>query len=216
MKFKPVIRLINFALAWLLAAAAIAAEPGIQSAGDGLAIQKLDHPLIQTIKQFQLAKAKRSKTAQRFIAAEARIWYDKKEGAGSPYQLASRWSRWDEFFKAQRTFKGWQVEGNAVSVTIVETNDYYRLTERSAWPVKLTWWLSDERKIIGVFVRPATGETPKSRIGEFQQWAGEHHPEELNYLMPEGNVNPEGDRPERIKALLIKWRAAVGLPPLTK
>jgi hypothetical protein len=31
----------------------------------------------------------------------------------------------------------------------------------------------------------------------------------LEYLMPKGEINPAGDRPERWKAILEQWRATL-------
>ena len=33
-------------------------------------------------------------------------------------------------------------------------------------------------------------------------------------VMPDGAIDPTGDRPQRMRALLVEWRAAVGLPAL--
>ncbi|HEX3110025.1 MAG TPA: hypothetical protein VHU41_13105, partial [Thermoanaerobaculia bacterium] len=51
-----------------------------------------------------------------------------------------------------------------------------------------------------------------SRMEEFRAWAAVHDPTELEYLMPKGKLDPTGDRPERWKALLVRWREAVRLP----
>ena len=46
---------------------------------------------------------------------------------------------------------------------------------------------------------------------DFEAWAREHDSDEAEYLMPDGAIDPTGDRPVRMRALLLRWRAAVGL-----
>jgi len=48
---------------------------------------------------------------------------------------------------------------------------------------------------------------------QFETWAREHEPAELDALMPEGRLDPSGDHPVRMRALLERWRADAGLPP---
>jgi hypothetical protein len=55
------------------------------------------------------------------------------------------------------------------------------------------------------------GETV-SRLDEFREWARREHPEELEYVMPKGRIDPTADRAERFKLLLLEWRKAIGLP----
>jgi len=83
--------------------------------------------------------------------------------------------------------------------------------ERPPHPLRLTWWLDDENKIAAYLVQPLSEEHAKSRLKEFEEWAKKNRPEELAYLMTGGETNPEGDRPERWKKILIDWRKAAGL-----
>ena len=172
------------------------------------------HPLFLKVKEFRAARKRAPKAAQAFLADDPRIWYEQKEGAGQPWRFETDpWTRWDEFFKSQSTEKDWQVAGNAVSVVAVEINDFYRLIERAPSPVRLTWFFNDAGKLTG-FLGQSMSQDQPDRLKEFSQWARQHHPAELDYLMPQGRISPEGDRAERWKTLLIKWRAAVGLPPI--
>ena len=47
---------------------------------------------------------------------------------------------------------------------------------------------------------------------EFRAWAAVHDPAELDYLMPKEKLDPTGDRAERWKTLLLRWREDAGLP----
>lgn len=176
------------------------------------AIEK--HPLVQKVKEFRATRKRDPKAAQAFLSDDPRVWYEKKEGAGQPWRLDSDpWAHWDKFFKSQSTDKDWQVEDRAVSVVAVEINDFYRLIERAPSPVRLTWFFNEAGKISGFLVQSMSKGQP-DRLDEFSQWARQPHPAELDYLMPQGRIKPEGDRAERWKALLIKWRAAARLPPV--
>jgi hypothetical protein len=172
------------------------------------------HPLVQKVKEFRATRKRDPKATQAFLSDDPRVWYEKKEGAGQPWHLDSDpWAHWDKFFKSQSTDKDWQVEDRAVSVAVVEINDFYRLIDRAPSPVRLTWFFNDAGKISGFLVQ-SMSKGQSDRLGEFSQWARQHHPTELDYLMPQGRIKPEGDRAERWKALLIKWRAAAGLLPV--
>ncbi len=59
---------------------------------------------------------------------------------------------------------------------------------------------------------PGAPEPAKGRFEEFEAWAKEHDPEELAYLFPGGKIDPTGDRPQRFRAILERWRQAIGEP----
>jgi len=71
----------------------------------------------------------------------------------------------------------------------------------------MTWWLDEQHHITAILFEPLG--KPASRFDEVTAWAKAHHPEELAYLMPKGDIDPTGDRPERWKVLLEEWRASV-------
>lgn len=174
-----------------------------------------NHPLVLKVKKFRELRKTDKQAANDLLASDARLWFEKKEGAGNPYKVeGGPWSHWDEFFKSQSTYKDWQAEGNSVSVVAIEINDFYRLIDRPASPVRLTWFFNDAEKISGFLVQAVKTEPAKDRLDDFKAWASQHNQSELDYLMPEGRINPEGDRPERWKAILIKWRQATGLPTI--
>jgi hypothetical protein len=159
-------------------------------------------------------KAGNREKALSYMAKDARIWFEKKEGSGEPWRLEGPWQEWDKFFKATRTYQDWAEDSESVSVTSTEVNDFYRLIEREPWPNRLTWYFDQEGKITGFFLKPLQEGRPRSRLEEFKEWARTHHPEELIYLIPEGEISPTGDRPQRWKKILSEWRRMVGLPPI--
>ncbi|MCI0596120.1 MAG: hypothetical protein L0Z48_06220, partial [candidate division Zixibacteria bacterium] len=179
-----------------------------------IAASSSSDPLALVQEFMKLRDANEKEKALAFLADTARIWFEEKTGPGRPYKLDSPWVHWDEFFNSKRIYRNWKAEGNTVSVEIDETNDYYRLLEWEPAPVLLTWWLDDENKIAGYMVKGLGEGPPKNRMKEFKEWATKNDPEELAYLMPEGKINPDGDRPERWKKILVEWRKAVGLKPV--
>jgi len=44
------------------------------------------------------------------------------------------------------------------------------------------------------------------RLGEFIDWAKENNLMELEDMMPNGSINPEGDRPQRWESVLLEWK----------
>jgi len=172
--------------------------------------------LVSRVQEYRDARMRGDLAAEaKFIAPDARVWFEDQHDAGKPLGVgkSGRFAHWDEVFRAQSTLSEWSVKGNAVSATVLESNDYYRLIERQPRPYRMTWWLDDDERITGVLIESQPG-TAKSRMGEFREWAIAHHPEELDYLMPGGELDPTGDRAERWKAILIEWRAFAGLPGL--
>ena len=69
-------------------------------------------------------------------------------------------------------------------------------------------------RVISGFMVQSMSKGQADRLDEFSKCARAHYPTELDYLMPKRRINPEGDRAERWQMLLIKWRAAAGLPPV--
>ncbi len=150
-----------------------------------------EHALIARTKAFRAARESGEvEAASSYLSEDPRQWFETREGPGRPWKLDGPWKRWDE----------------------TEINDFYRLIERPASPVRLTWFWNDQGLLEGFLVAAMPHERASDRLGEAQAWARQQRPDELAYLMPAGRLDPSGDRPERWKALLLEWRAAAGLP----
>jgi len=106
----------------------------------------------------------------------------------------------------------WRAWGREVSATAHETNDLYRLLDWEPSPYRITWRLDPSSRIREALITSIPAPPAKSRIAEFKAWAKEHRPDELAYLMPDGEFDPTADRAERFRAILLEWRAAAGLP----
>lgn len=147
-----------------------------------------------------------------FLAPGARIFYERREGEGDPLTAgrSGRYAHWDEFFRSRTTLTDWKEEGDAVSATVHESNDFYRLLDWTPRPYRMTWWLGADGRITAAMVESIPGET-KSRMKEFQEWARANRADELAYLMPNGRIDPTEDRAERFKKILLEWRKAAGL-----
>ncbi|MCI0329946.1 MAG: DUF5050 domain-containing protein [candidate division Zixibacteria bacterium] len=174
-----------------------------------------EYKQLMVVREFAQARAGGDNIrALSYLADTCRIWFEKKEGPGRPWKMDGPWAHWDEFFHSKQTYRDWKSEGNAVSAIIDETNDYYRLLDWEPAPVLLTWWLDGNDKIAGYLVKGLEEGPAKNRMEEFKEWAQKNHPEELAYLLPEGKINPDGDRPERWRKILVEWRKAAGLKPV--
>lgn len=160
------------------------------------------------------AAAARGEDLSPFLAPGARMWYDTKEGEGEPLKKGQgSYAHWDHYFGSTSTLTDWQVhDDGAVSAVVHETNAFYRLLDWEPAPYRMTWWLDAHGRICEALLTSIPGHDTKGRLAEFQDWAREHRPEELDYLMPKGRIDPKADRAERFAALLKEWRAAAGLP----
>ena len=156
--------------------------------------------------------------ARSYMSADPRRWWDEKEGEGSPWTLGTGgpWSAWDDHFNGvTERVTDWQVEDDAVHADFFETNDYFRLTERGGGYWRGTYFLGADGKIVGFMISGVRGrESTEGRGDEFREWAFANHPDEAEYLMPEGSLDPTGDRPPRMRRLLEAWRGAIGLPAI--
>lgn len=149
---------------------------------------------------------------QAFLAPGARMFYEERKGEGEPLTAgrSGRYAHWDEFFHSTATLTDWKEEGDTVSATVHEINDFYRLLDWTPKPYRMTWRFDANGRITDALVQSLPGES-KSRMKELQEWARANRPDELAYLMPNGRIDPTADRAERFKKLLLEWRAAAGL-----
>jgi len=149
--------------------------------------------------------------ARRMMAPDARRWWEERDGDGQPWRIGPEnpgpWAAWDEHFRSKREVVEWK-EGSGVATAVTrETNDYFRLLERGWVTNEITYFFDDRGRIDGLLIR-AVGERPPGRTDEFVAWAKAHDPGELAALMPEGEIDPSGDHPERFRRLLDRWREA--------
>lgn len=158
--------------------------------------------------------------ARSYLAPDARMWYEEKRGEGRPIVLGhGPYDRWDQHFESETSLGPWMSDSDSVWTTVTEQNDYYRLLEREdTTRYRLTFYFNDDGLISGYLVSAADANGLNSpridRYREFAEWAREHYPDEWEYLRPDGNFDPTGDRAERTRELLNKWREAVGLEPI--
>lgn len=168
------------------------------------------NPDVRRIQDYIALREAGDAQALTYLAAGARIWYESKSGAGEPFGAEGRWDHWDRYFHSHARLTDWRVEGNAISAVVHETNDYYALLDWKPVPYRMTWWLDERGRIREVLLQKLPGKET-SRLDEFRAWAAAAHPGELADLMPTGQIDPTGDRPERWRALLGEWRIAAGI-----
>lgn len=177
-----------------------------------------DVDLVSRAEAFQnFSKDGQVDSARALMAPDARQWWNELKGEGVPWELSADalgpWALWDQKLNSQKTVLERTVDGNAVSVMVRETNDYFLLLERGWVVTEVKYFFDDAGRIEGRLIR-ATGQRPSGRTGGFLSWAQEHEPTEIAELMPGGQVDPSGDHPERFRALLLRWREDTGLPPI--
>jgi len=170
---------------------------------------------IERVRAYRAAVDRGDETAiARDLAPNARIWYEKKEGPGDPLTTGGgSWKHWDSFFHSRSRLGGWRSEGTRVSAVVHETNDFYALLDWTPAPYSMTWWLDREGRVAEVLVESIPGAKATSRFDDFKRWAYEKHPDEMKDLLPNGKIDPTGDRAERWVPLLREWRREAGLPP---
>lgn len=155
-------------------------------------------------------------SARAMLAENPRRWFNEREGEGMEWRIepgTGPWAKWDDHFQGQSEEVEWRAEDHAAVLVYRETNDYFRLLERGWVTNENVYYIDADGKISGLLIR-GTGERPPGRTDEFLAWARDNEPDELRYLMPDGEVDPSGDRPERFRAILNRWRRSAGLPTI--
>lgn len=194
-----------------LAACACRAEPET--------VRGSDFPvdLLARAQQFRsLVRAQRYDEARAMMAEDPRRWFAPREGPGQPWRVgpsSGPWSAWDEHFRSEGEVVDWRRQERSVTAVVRETNDYFRLLERGSVTNEITYFFDDEDRVAGLLIA-GVGPRPAGRTEEFLAWARENEPRELDELMPGAEIDPSGDHPPRVRALLNRWRAAVGLEPI--
>lgn len=175
------------------------------------------HPLIARVNAFRSAvKSGDTEAAAGFLTADPRVWFDKKEGPGRPLTVeGGPWRHWDRFFNSTSTADGFEVRGDTVTYVITETNDYYKLIEREPSKVRITYYMTHDRKIAGRLVSGVPGvKRSPDRLKQFETWQALHHPDATAELAFGTNNPPTVECARRWKDLLVEWRAAEGLTPV--
>lgn len=162
---------------------------------------------IRTVKNFRAARERGdSAAAEAFVAPGARIWFETRDGAGEPFGSGGgSWDRWDHYFHSHTTLTDWTERDGTVTAVAHETNDFMKLLDWQPAAYTVTYSFDGSRRIVGVLIKSLPGRSV-NRLPEFKEWAARHHPDELAYLMPNGKLDPTGDRPERWRAILEDWR----------
>ena len=174
-----------------------------------------EHANVAKVEKFRaLLKAKDYEAAQGMMSDDPRRWFNQRSGAGRPWRVGpgkkGPWADWDEHFRGKTEGLRWEAGDRYARHIYRETNEYYLLLERGSATTGSTYLFDDAGRIEGLLIT-AIGDRPPGRTDEFLAWAKEHDPAELDYLKPGGEIDPSGDRPQRFRILLNRWRRAAGL-----
>ena len=159
-----------------------------------------------------IAGAMSTAAAGRYLAADARIWFGRKEGDGAPLRArGGPYADWDKEFRSTSTRTKPRVEGRTITYESTEINDFYRLTNRTPTAALITYYFDDAGEITGMFYRGKEAKPkeppPPDKYDEFKTWAAKRYP---GLLESEEMSIP--NNPKRWRALLVEWRADVRLP----
>jgi hypothetical protein len=176
---------------------------------------------IGTVESFRATRdSGELQTARGYLADDPRVWYGEHTGEGMPWTLGTgRYDAWDEHFRSTSDLGPWQPEGDTVWAVATEWNEYYALTERQGISrYRITYFFDEHGLIKGYMISGADPGNPgppsTSRIDEIEAWARANHPEEWEYLRPGGQLDPTGDRAQRTRTLINRWRRELGLPTI--
>jgi hypothetical protein len=175
-------------------------------------------PLVERAQEFRsLIDREDYEAARAMMTTDPSRWWDRREGEGEPWKIGPKtpgpWANWDDELRSRKEIVEWKEGPDSASVVMRETNDYFRLLERGWVTNEVTYYFDDSGRIEGLLIR-GLGERPPGRTEEFLSWAAENEPEELEALMPDGEVDPSGDHPQRFRELLRRWREDTGLEPI--
>lgn len=167
--------------------------------------------LVEIAREFRaLLDAGRYDDARAMMSASPRRWFNEREGEGRSWTVGARsgpWAGWDEHFRSRKEEVEWLPGERSATVVMRETNDYFELLERGWVTNEIIYLFDDSDRIDGLLIR-AVGDRPPGRTEEFLQWARAHDSEELDDLMPGGEIDPSAEHPPRFRVLLNRWRQA--------
>ncbi len=177
--------------------------------------------LVQDVLEYRAARAADdSRTAARFLSPSPRIWFEEKTGEGKKIDHESGggpWAEWDEFFQASGEAGEFVAEGNQVTALVTETNDYFRLIERSPSHYRVTYYFDANGLIEGILIESESEREKRSdRLDEFREWMGMTHPGQMEYLMPGGEYDPSLEKARWWRTYLNEWRRETGRPAIGK
>lgn len=171
------------------------------------------HPRVRALDTYRQAKRSGDyETAARYLADDARIWFDTKKGEGHPLTAkGGPYKDWDREFRSTSTREDVRVVGQTVTYVSSEINDFYRLIERVPTKARVTYYFDEDNRITGMLYRGLSpkSERPPDRYDEFKQWAEAQYPGLLQ--SPEMEIP---NNPKRWRELLTAWRADAGLKPI--
>lgn len=171
--------------------------------------------LLVIVHKYREAVSKGDSTGQRALLSDnARRWFETTEGDGFPIRPGAPgpWYHWDKFFNASSSVERADVHGDTVEMTLIETNDFYRLIDRKPTPTNVSYFLDSRHTITGILI--ARSFRPVDRFDEFKEWARTHRSEDLKYLMPDGEIIPDLQRAKIWREILTVWRQEIGLAPI--
>jgi len=155
--------------------------------------------------------------ARALMTEDARRWWENRDGDGQPWRIGPEtrgpWAAWDEHFRSKKEVVEWKDASRSATAVIRETNDYFRLLERGSVTNEVVYFFHESGRIEGLLIR-AVGDRPPGKTDEFLAWARANEPEELESLMPGGEIDASADHPERFRRLLNRWREATCLQPI--
>jgi hypothetical protein len=147
--------------------------------------------------------------ARSFLAPGCVIWFDSREGPGTPLDLQGGAAEWDRELRASATHDALVVEGDHVSGLFTETNDFYTLLGIDAWKARITFWF-DASGLITAELYEAMPDNPDfdAHFLPALEWATRNRPEEVKALLPGDLLVRNGDTARRWRVLLQEWRAS--------
>lgn len=171
---------------------------------------------IQTAQRFRARlEAGDFDAARAMMTSDPRRWFDSRTGPGQAWRVGpgekGPWALWDETLGQRVEALAWEGDERSATLVYRETNDYFLLLERGWVTNRTTYYFDGQGRIEGILHAAAAAPRPPGRTAEFLDWARQHEPQELDALMPDGDIDPSGDHAERFRALLGRWRVAAGL-----
>lgn len=187
----------------------------VLSAGTTRADPDDEHAWVRLVHEYRAAvKAHDVDAVRRLQTPDARVWFDERKGEGRPLSAGGKgpWAEWDRYFRARSTASDPIVVSEGVRITNLETNDWYRLVDRTPVPYYIFYFVKDGR-ISGKLIQSMEGaERPPDRLSDFEAWAEREYPGLLEELMPGGNIDPRLEKAKLWKQKLLEWRRDAGLP----
>ncbi len=145
--------------------------------------------------------------AMSHLAADYRLWFDRREGDGIPREQARIMLGWDFELNPSHVVSEWTHHADgSISIEAHEENDFARLLEFPGWNATQTFWFDEAGLIRSQLYEPVAEQTSyESYLERALPWLRRERAQTLERVYDEGIRAFDADSARDWKDMLEDW-----------